>query len=147
MKCIELNRKGDYDCWSGTDLAELHRLQTCEDFYEYSLYRGKDVKMGLIILEPYERTPFRMLKNNFKLVALSGGEAVTRFSNGGISLMLFERGECVSLCVYGRTMINDLQNIGVDVLVMALIEYKDSFSSDGGSPLSFQLETPVFNVH
>lgn len=145
MKCVELIKKGQFDIWDKSKLAELHELQTCEDFSEYGLYQTEDVKMGLILLEPYERTPFRMIKNRFKLVSLSGGEAITRFSHGGISLLMFEKGECISHGVQRKTMIHDLQNIGKNLLVMALLEYKDSFSRESGSPASCQVETPIFS--
>ncbi len=145
MKCVELIKKGQFELSKKTRLTELRQLQTCEDFSEYCLYQTKNVKMGLILLEPYERTPFRLIKNNFKLICLSGGDAITRFSHGGISLLMFERGEYVSYNVHKKTMINDLQNIGNNLLVMALIEYKDMLLKDGGFPSSLQVETPIFS--
>ncbi|WP_159075739.1 hypothetical protein [Muricauda brasiliensis] len=57
---------------------------------------------------------------------------------------MFERGEYVSYNVH-KTIINDLQNIGKNLLVMALIEYKDMFSKDGGFPSSLQVEIPIFS--
>jgi hypothetical protein len=145
MKYVELSRKENFDSWNTMDLAELHQLQTCEDFNEYRIYQSKNVKIGLIILESYERTPFRLMKNSFKLVSLSGGEAITRFSDGRISLMMFEKGECVSQNVVVPPMINDLQNIGDNLLVMALIEYKNTLSQDSGLYPSLQMETPVLS--
>lgn len=144
MKCVALGSKGNFETWNRTDLAKLHQSQTCEDFNEYGIYQSNGIKMGLIILEPYERTPFRLIKHHFKLVSLSGGEAITRFSDGNISLLLFEKGGFVSHNESNKVMINDLQNIGNNLLVMALIEYKSTFFKDCGLSPSIQREVPVF---
>lgn len=122
MKCVELNRKGNFDNWDLSILSELDKISNDRYFNEYSIFENEYLKCDVILLEPYERMPFKVLKNDFKLICLSGGLALSRFSNGRISLLMFEKGEYYAHNLGIKPMVNDLQNIGDCPLVMTLIE-------------------------
>ncbi|THV59349.1 hypothetical protein EZV76_11025 [Flagellimonas alvinocaridis] len=133
MKCVKLNSDGNFDYWSQSMLSELDCIHIDESFKAYNIFQNDHIKLGIIILEPRERIPFKVLKNNFKLVCLSGGSIISRSSLGGVSLLMFEKGEYASYSVTKSYMVNDLQNISEHLMVMALVEYKRAFS-DTGNP-------------
>ena len=133
MKCVELNKKGDFDRWDQDLLTELHDIKVNDDTSDNDndvIYQGDGLKVSVIGLESYERHPFRILSNDFNLICLTGGVALSRSSNGQISLLIFEKGENLPFHVNNTRMINDLQNIGENPLVFGLIEFSLNKETD-----------------
>lgn len=129
VKCVELNRKGNFDRWDPEKLEELKTLDANRSSLNYDLFQDEHVKLSIIILDAYERAPFRVLHHSFDLICLTGGAAITRFSHGGISLVMFEKGEHIHQDIYGKTMVNDLQNVSNGLFILGIIEYKEQLSS------------------
>lgn len=130
MKCVELNKEGHFDFWDLDKLEELMNLKTSNGGNDCIIFQNKVLKLSIIALEPYERIPFKIIENDFNLICLTGGSAISRFSSGKISLMIFTKGENVYHELIEPVMINDLQNIGEDLLVMAIIESKQILPKD-----------------
>ncbi|WP_445382029.1 hypothetical protein [Robiginitalea sp. IMCC43444] len=124
MKCVVLNRKGDFDRWDQDLLTELRNVKVNDATSDDGvIYQDDGLKVSVIGLESYERHPFRVLSNDFNLICLTGGVALSRSSNGQISLLIFEKGENTPIHLNNSGMINDLQNIGESTLVFGLIEF------------------------
>ena len=123
MKRIELNREGYYDRWNPDHLNELHSLNQLVEGQDCILHEDSHMRLKVFGMEPYERIPFRVLQHKFTLVCLTGGTAITRSCKGAIDLLIFERGETVTRSIESAAMVNDLQNIGEDQMIVALIEY------------------------
>ncbi|WP_445384875.1 hypothetical protein ACT6NV_13020 [Robiginitalea sp. IMCC44478] len=131
MKCVELNKKGNFDRWDQDLLTELRDIKVNDDISDEGLiYQDDGLKVSVIGLESYERYPFRIFSNDFNLICLTGGVALSRSSNGQISLLIFEKGENLPFHVNNTTMINDLQNIGESPLVFGLIEFSLNKETD-----------------
>ena len=84
------------------------------------------------MLDAYERMPFRAFRNSFHMVCLTGGNVLTRFSHGGISLVIFEQGERIYQNLEKNTMVNDLQNLGEELLVMCIVEQMVPITKEHG---------------
>lgn len=124
MKHVELNQKGNFDLWDQNKLVELLSLKTNEAQNKDSLiFQNERIRLSVLIMEPYERIPFRMFKTDFNLVCLSGGTLISRYGNGGILLKLFDKGEEEKHTVDKKPMINDFQNVGENLLVLAVVEH------------------------
>ena len=123
MKCIELNKRGDFERWDPALLAELRNLEAGDSNNEEIIFQRDGLKVSVFGLESYERCPFRVLTNDFNLICLTGGVALSRSFNGQISLLIVEKGENVPFHVNNSKMINDLQNIGESPLAFGLIEF------------------------
>lgn len=131
MKHAELNKVGDFDCWNQNRLVELLCLKSNEMIDDdYLIYQGEGIKLSVFIMAPKERIPFRKFKNDFNLICLSGGSVLSRSSNGGINLLVFEEGEYVTYNPLNSTMISDFQNVGEEILVMAFLEYDHAFETE-----------------
>ncbi|MBC2840404.1 hypothetical protein [Robiginitalea sp. SC105] len=131
MKCVELNREGDFERWEQTRLDDLSGLDADADPLDPVIYEAEGVKLSVFGLEPYERKPFRIIKKSFKLFCLSGGLALTRSSNGSISLLVFDRGDSVDQQLQEYTeVIRDFQNIGADPMIMGFLEYSDPVQAE-----------------
>lgn len=123
MKYVELNKKGDFERWNKGWLMELEALATADAPNPYAIFENEEVKLSVIGLESYERTPFQRIKNDFNLISLTGGLALSRSANGGIYLLNFKKGEELTYTLKGSEMIHDLQNISEELTVYVLIEF------------------------
>lgn len=123
MKLIELNREGIFERWNPDHLNELNTLNQAREDRDCVLHEDPDIRLSIFGLEPYERIPFRVLQHNFSMVFLTGGTAISRSYRGSIDLLLFEQGETVIQPIKSSAMINDLQNIGEEQMIVAIIEY------------------------
>lgn len=130
MKCVELNREGNFDRWDQNWLAELEQIYSRDQDDNFLIYQNDSIKLSVIGLDSYERVPFRVIKNDFNLVCLTGGLAISRCSNGRISLLNFDKGEKITCTLKDSVMVNDFQNIGEDPMIIALLEYKRTFVVD-----------------
>ena len=141
MKCIAINREGHFDNWESPMLEEVSNFRNTGNDNPYMIYQNHRIRLNVTILEPYERVPFRIILNDFSLICLSGGLAISRFSHGGISLMQFKKGEHYDHTLKQSCLIHDLQNVGEQLLVLAMIEYKGTFSLDAHPPKLRETET------
>lgn len=127
MKYVELNQRGNFEHWDQNKLVELLSLNGGKTLDEdYLIYQNERIKLSVYIMEPYERIPFREFKNDFNLVCMTGGALISRYSHGGISLVVFDKGERVNQKTNQTSMITDFQNVGESLLVLAVVEYKQS---------------------
>ena len=124
MKCVELNPKGNFDCWDQGKILELREKGIIIPIDEHVLYEDYSKKLWNITLRPYERLPFQRFKNNYSITCLTEGLAITRFSDGAISLLKFKKGDTSYYEVNDSEMVNDLENIGEELLRIAVLEHK-----------------------
>lgn len=123
MKRIELNREGNFERWHPDHLNELKTLNQVSEEQDCILLEDLHTRLRLFGMEPYERIPFRILPHSFTLFCLTGGTAITRSCKGTIDLMIFEPGESVTQPIERSAMINDLQNMGEEPMVLAILEH------------------------
>lgn len=144
MRCIELNREGNFDRWDHSKLMELRAIKNNVDAgNKYTIYQNENMRLSVFVLESYQRLPFTIVENDFSLISLTGGLAITRFSHGGISLLMFRKGEYVNHVLNNTRMVNDFQNIGEGVMIMAVMEYRQK-GIHGANPINFSKQEPVF---
>lgn len=125
MKYVELNRTGNFEHWDQNKLVELLCLKGGKTSGEdYLIYQNEHIKLHIFIMEPNERIPFQEFNNDFNLVCMTGGAVLCRHSHGGISLAVFDKGECIEQKAHNTNMISDFQNVGEGLLVLAIVENK-----------------------
>ncbi|TMM56002.1 hypothetical protein FEE95_15275 [Maribacter algarum] len=121
MTITELNPKGNFDAWDASKLKEIKKGKFSETIGEV-LYESAELNLWQIELQPFERLPFRIHRNNYSCVSLSDGLALSRNVNGQIILIRLQKGkhfykECSEI-----EMITDFENVGEDSLKIAIVE-------------------------
>lgn len=130
MKYVELNKKGDFDRWDASWLAELDNQAALQDMSGYLLYQNDSIRLSAIGLEAYERVPFKKITHNHDIVCPTGGLVISRCSDGSIYLLNFDKGEKVSHVPRDPGISHDFQNIGEELLVLLLIEFMPAYTLD-----------------
>ena len=129
MKRVELNPKGNFDLWDAKKIDELERAEFSENLTKDLIVDNEHVSIWKMILWPGQRLPFTKHKYPFVLGCIRGGIAISRFASGKIDLLSFvEGGTCYQEPREGSS-IQDLENIGPDVIEMKILQFKDSPNS------------------
>lgn len=124
MKYVELNPKGNFDSSDAGKLRELTEIGNHEGVTEHVIYQDDIFKLRVITLEPYERVPFQKINENYSITCITNGLAISRYSNGKITLVRFQKGDTTYREIEGETLISDFQNIGEEVLKIVILEHK-----------------------
>ncbi|QLG44209.1 hypothetical protein [Costertonia aggregata] len=124
MKCVELNPTGHFDPWEPEKISELKANDLNRGMGNDLMFENETVKLWGICLRPYERLPFRKQKGQFSWTCVTGGLAISRYSDGKICLLRFEKGDVAYWNLENDELISDLENIGEDVLRITILEHK-----------------------
>ncbi|MEL6917349.1 MAG: hypothetical protein AAFO99_06425 [Bacteroidota bacterium] len=125
MKCVELNPAGNFDPWEPEKINELQRKKISESVGEL-IFENDDLRLWDISLWPKERLPFRRQNNTYSWTSLTDGLAVSRYVNGQITLIHFKKGDTNFVEFPKNNAINDLENIGDNILKINVLEYKSA---------------------
>jgi len=124
MKCVELSTTGNFDPWETSKLQELRQKRIGQSLGQELLFENKNIRVWEVILFPKERLPFRKVNNNYNLVSMTDGLAVTRCGSGKISLLRIKQGDSVFINAEGTESVCDLENIGENILFLHIMEFK-----------------------
>ena len=124
MKCVELNPVGNFDSWEPIKLEELKGKDIGSISSSNLIFENQSLKLFSFTLQPYERIPFRQHGYDFSWTCPSGGLAISRNSNGKITLLRIDRGATGYYTLERDSSIFDLENIGENLLEIMLIEHK-----------------------
>lgn len=124
MKFTELNPAGNFKPWETSKVEELKCIDTHQPLGNNLLFEDKSIRLWNISLEPSERLPFRLQQTNYNWICLTGGLAISRYSDGKICLLKFEK-EDTDYWVFEKSpIITDFENIGEELLFINILEYK-----------------------
>jgi len=123
MIYTELNKKGNFDSWDKTKLAEIKNGKFNNTIGKL-LYENDEVIAWKIELQPSERLPFRRHTNNYSCKSLTDGLLVSRNINGSATLLRFNKGDSFFWDCTKNEMIHDLENVGEDTVEISIIEEK-----------------------
>ncbi|MFS4467610.1 hypothetical protein [Maribacter sp. 2210JD10-5] len=126
MKCAELNKAGNFDTWQTSKLEELKTDRISDTVSDNLIFENNLVKLWMIFLLPQERLPFRKKRGSFSWTCLTGGLAISRYANGKISLLSFDKGDTSYLDLEDEGLISDLENIGEHPLEITVVEHLKS---------------------
>jgi len=123
MECVELNPVGNFDPW---DPEKMHELKNniSESIGQHLLFENKWIRLWDIFLKPGQRLPFRLQNRSYSWTSLTEGLAISRYSNGKISLLRFRKGDNAYQEFTGSFVISDFENIGEEPLKINILEYK-----------------------
>jgi len=124
MKYVELNPKGNFDPWDDCKIKELRAKKMNQPTTDYLKYEDDAIRLWIIALEPYERLPFQKFKDSFSIICISDGLAISRFMDSTISLLKFNEKDTCYQEVEGSGIVFDLENIGKEILKIAVLEHK-----------------------
>ncbi len=124
MKCVELNRIGDYNHWEISKLEELKKNLVSNFLEDELIFENDLANVWELKLEPQERLPFKRINTNYYFVALINILAITRCSNAAIRLINLNKGKSYSIESKNENMIYDIENIGNKTLHMYVVELK-----------------------
>ncbi len=123
MTITELNPKGNFDSWDESKLKEI-RKGNFSDIIGESLYENDEIILWEIVLEPFERLPFRRHNNNFSCTSFTDVLALVRNVNGLISLVKMHKGDHFYADCTKKERIQDIENIGENTIKVAVVEEK-----------------------
>lgn len=124
MILTELNPSGNFNTWEPHRIKELKSISSSTPLGNNLLFEDENIKLWSISLDPGERLPFRIQKNNYNWICINGGLAISRFEDGKICLVKFEVGDVDYWEFTEDILVCDLENIGGTKLTMNIIEYK-----------------------
>ncbi len=123
MTITELNPKGNFDSWDASKLKELKK-DNFSDAVGKALFENEEIILWKIILEPFERLPFRRHTNNYSSTFFATGLILCRNMNGRIILARVEKGDHYYWECRGKEVIQDIENIGETTIKIAVVEEK-----------------------
>ncbi|PCJ96986.1 MAG: hypothetical protein COA50_06775 [Flavobacteriaceae bacterium] len=124
MKLVELNPSGYFDPWEPSKIEELKNMNTNEPLGQHLLFENDTIKLWDISLEPKERLPFRIQKTDYSWICLTGGLAISRFSDGKICLIRVDQEETGYWEFKENQLVCDLENVGDEVIKINIMEHK-----------------------
>ncbi len=124
MKCVELNKAGNFDTWEPSKIRELKEKRFASDLGKKLLYENELIRVWEITLFPKERLPFRKQNRDFYWVSLTDAKIICRYSDGKIAMLYINRGDYELRKVEDQNPIWDMENIGEYLLVLNLMELK-----------------------
>lgn len=124
MKSVELNREGNFGPWKPYLLEELKNEEISQSLGNELVFENESLKIWNILLLPGERLPFRYVNCNFSFVSMTNSMVITREGNGRIGLHHLEEGDSMFLPFENRKTIFDLENIGEEIVMLHLSEFK-----------------------
>ncbi|WP_108246990.1 hypothetical protein [Muricauda brasiliensis] len=126
MQFVELNPVGNFDPWEQEKIDELLHQQIKESLSNRLIFEDESIKLWDLRLLPGERLNFRRHNTNYGWVCTTGGLLITRYGNGKIDMVKLNQGDTEYFENRGKNYINDLENIGEDMVVINILEYKQT---------------------
>ena len=126
MQFVELNPAGNFDPWEQEKIDELLHQDIKESLSNRLVFENEVVKLWDLRLFPRERLSFRRHNTNYGWVCTTGGLVITRYGNGKIDMVKLNQGDTEYFENRGKNYINDLENIGEDIVVINILEYKQT---------------------
>lgn len=123
MILTEINPKGNFDNWDESKLGEISKGKFSNAVGE-ALYENKEIILWEIVLEPFERLPFRRHTNNYSCTCFTDGLLLARNVNGRITLIRMKKGDHYYVECTEKEVIQDLENIGENRIKIAVVEEK-----------------------
>lgn len=124
-KIIELNARGNFDNWEPQKLTQLKESRITTDIGQLR-YEDSLVKYWDIVLPPYERLPFRLIKRSLTITSIVKGTLISRYSCGQIDLWLIEKGHSYKCLAEAADLIFEIENMGKTDLQFKVIEHLGS---------------------
>ncbi|MCJ7466693.1 MAG: hypothetical protein MUO53_08380 [Maribacter sp.] len=124
MNILEINATGNFETWNPSTIKEVKDENLSTDLGHDLLYENENVRIWEVVLLPNERLPFREIKFDYSWVALTSGLAISRYADGKINLMRFEKGDSAFMKYVENSAICDLENKGGDILFFHMTEFK-----------------------
>ncbi|NVN18345.1 hypothetical protein GUA46_08325 [Muricauda sp. HICW] len=126
MQFVELNPVGNFDPWEQEKIDELLHQQIKESLSNRLIFEDESIKLWDLRLLPGERLNFRRHNTNYGWVCTTGGLLITRYGNGKIDMIKLNPGDTEYFENIGKNYVNDLENIGEDLVVINILEYKQT---------------------
>ena len=126
MQFVELNPTGNFDPWEQEKIDELLHQEIKESLSNRLVFEDESIKLWDLRLLPGERLNFRRHNTNYGWVCTTGGLLITRYGNGKIDMVKLNQGDTEYFENRGKDYINDLENIGEDMVVINILEYKQT---------------------
>ncbi len=126
MQFVKLNPAGNFDPWEQEKIDELLHQDIKESLSNRLVFENEVVKLWDLRLFPRERLSFRRHNTNYGWVCTTGGLVITRYGNGKIDMVKLNQGDTEYFENRGKNYINDLENIGEDIVVINILEYKQT---------------------
>lgn len=126
MQFVELNPMGNFDPWEQEKIDELLHQEIKDSLSNRLVFEDESIKLWDLRLLPGERLKFRRHNTNYGWVCTTGGLLITRYGNGKIDMVKLDQGDTEYFQNRNKNYINDLENIGEDMLVINILEYKQT---------------------
>lgn len=126
MDLLEINPKGNFETWSPNTIKELKTNHIKSDLGQKLLYENAIVRIWEICLLPNERLPFAKVNYEFSWTAMTSGLLVSRYCDGRIFLIRFEKGDSHFFNEKEKPINYDLENKGDNIVYFQLTEFKNS---------------------
>lgn len=126
MQFVELNPMGNFDPWEQEKIDELLHQEIKESLSNRLVFEDETIKLWDLRLLPGERLNFRRHNTNYGWVCTTGGLLITRYGNGKIDMIKLNPGDTEYFENIGKNYVNDLENIGEDLVVINILEYKQT---------------------
>lgn len=126
MQFVELNPVGNFDPWEQEKIDELLHQQIKESLSNRLIFEDESIKLWDLRLLPGERLNFRRHNTNYGWVCTTGGLLITRYGNGKIDMIKLNPGDTEYFENRGKNYVNDLENIGEELVVINILEYKQT---------------------
>ncbi|GMN12073.1 hypothetical protein MTsPCn9_08940 [Croceitalea sp. MTPC9] len=127
MDCLELNPANDFAKWEPSFIKELRLLEFKETLGSMLLFEDDSIKLWNLKLEKGERMPFLKHNKDYSWISETDALLKSRFGNGKIALIRVEKGDTKYHENFGKSRINDLENVGETPVIFKVLEYKDRF--------------------
>ncbi|TAI46612.1 hypothetical protein [Flagellimonas allohymeniacidonis] len=125
MKCVQLNPEGNFDLWDIEKIRELQDEESLKDSVGHQLlHENETSRLWKLSLWPNQRIPFRKHRYPCSVVCLTSGLAISRYSNGKIDLLQFEKGDTKYVEHCENNYIHDLENVGEHILHLYILEFR-----------------------
>nr|WP_299345265.1 hypothetical protein [Allomuricauda sp.] len=125
MKCVQLNPEGNFDLWDLDKIRELHDCANLKDSVgQKLLFENETSRLWDLTLWPTQRIPFRKHRYPSSLVCMTSGLAISRYGNGKIDLIQFDKGDTEYVQPNESNFIYDLENIGEQILNLYILEFR-----------------------
>ena len=123
---MELNPVGNFDPWEQERIDELLHHEIKESLSNRLVFENEAMKLWDLRLFPGERLSFRRHNTNYGWICTTGGLVITRYGNGKIDMVKLNQGDTEYFENRGKNHINDLENIGEEIVVINILEYKQT---------------------
>lgn len=125
MKCVQLNPEGNFDLWDLEKIRELNDSSNLKDSVgQKLLFENETSRLWDLTLWPTQRIPFRKHLYPSSLVCMTSGLAISRYGNGKIELIQFDKGDTEYIQPNEGNFIYDLENIGEQILNLYILEFR-----------------------